>query len=65
MSQNKVQVPKSELFGYTFENLVFEVSFILESLASYETARNYNREVLSAKNNSQRLEVINSYVKLV
>jgi len=65
MNYEKIQVPKSELIGNTFDNLVFEISFCLESMANYETFKNYNRKELSAKNNAERLDVINRYVKLV
>jgi len=62
---NKVKVKKEEIIGHDIYGLVMEVSFILESLSGYEIASNYNRRVLNAKNNIERLKIISSYIEIM
>lgn len=60
----KIKVPSRELQGNTFSELIFEVGFCLEALASYQVANSYKKEVLFAKDDIERLNVINKYIVL-
>lgn len=61
----KVQVKKTDILGNSLSDLIFKLGLLLKLHSGVQTAKSYNRNILSAKNDVQRLDVINSYITLI